>query len=184
MGKLIYATPLSLDGYLGDGDYEWSDPGEEGHAFFAEITAPIGTYLYGRRMYETMRVWEDPENFPGADQDMLDFATVWKAADKIVFSRTLDKVSTSKTRLVREFDPKMIRELKLKSTKDITISGSTLAAEALRLGLIDEIQLFIVPKMIGGGIPVFPKGVQVNLELQEERRFGDGWVFLRYRSII
>lgn len=178
MAKLIYATPVSIDGFIGNGEFEWSNPGDDGHAFFSEKTAPIGTYLYGRRMYEVMSFWENPE---GGDGDMMEFSRVWKSAEKVVYSGTLKSVSTSKTRLERSFDPAAILDMKQKASKDISISGPTLAAQAFRAGIVDEIQLFVVPKLIGNGISIFPKDILLDLELVEEKQFKPGWMFLRYQ---
>jgi dihydrofolate reductase len=146
MAKLIYLTPASLDGYIADdGNFDWSAPGEEAFAFITDLHRPIGTYLYGRKEYETMAVWETPEVIPGRTPAMLDFARIWQAADKIVCSKSRETVSTAKTRLEREFHPQAVRELKAQSPLDISVAGPTLAAHAIRTGLVDEYHLLVVP---------------------------------------
>ena len=183
MAKLIYATPTSLDGYIADdGNFEWSAPDEEGFAFISDLLRPIGMYLYGRRTYETMAIWETPDVIPGLKPAVLDFARIWQGAGKIVYSRSLETVATSKTRLEREFDTQVIRDLKAQSHHDVSVGGPTLAAHAIRAGLVDEYHLFVVPVMRGGGIRVLPGEVSVRLDLLEERRFANGWVCLRYRT--
>jgi dihydrofolate reductase len=172
---------VSLDGYVADerGDFEWAAPNPEVHAFVNDLELPVGTYLYGRRMYETMAVWEtvDPA---GQARETQDFAAIWRAADKIVYSSSLATVSTPKTRLERTFQPAAVQALKASLTRDLTVGGPTLAAEALRAGLVDECQLFIVPAVIGGGTHWLPHGWRVALDLLDLRRFGNGVVYLRY----
>jgi dihydrofolate reductase len=182
MAKLIYGTPTSLDGYITEKDYDWAAPDEDGFAFISDLERPIGTYLYGRRLYETMAVWQTPDTIPGATPPRLEFGRIWQAADKIVYSRSLQTVSTPKTRLEREFDAPAVRELKARLPHDLSVGGPTLAAQAIRHGLVDEIQLFVVPMVLGGGIQVLPSNVSVKLELLDERRFPDGMVYLRYRT--
>jgi dihydrofolate reductase len=184
VGELIYVTIASLDGYMEDesGDFEWTAPDEEVHAFINELERPVGTYLYGRRMYEVMRVWETPEALPDATPAMLEFGDVWRAADKVVYSRTLETVTTDRTRLERDFDAGAVRELKASAERDLTIGGPELAAHAIRAGLVDEYQLFVVPVLLGGGIRSMPDGVRAELELVDERRFEGGFVYLRYRA--
>jgi dihydrofolate reductase len=189
MAKLIYVMPTSLDGYVEDetGKFDWGTPDEEGFTFITDLERPIGTYLYGRKMYQTMAVWETPDVIPpdvvpGGRRTMLEFARTWQGAEKIVYSRSLETVSTPKTRLEREFDPQTIRELKAQSPHDITVGGPMLAAQAIRSGLVDEIQLFVVPMLIGGGKHVLPSDVCVQLDLLDERHFGNGMVYLRYRT--
>jgi dihydrofolate reductase len=183
MAKLIYLTPASLDGYIADdGNFDWSAPGEEAFAFITDLHRPIGTYLYGRKEYETMAVWETPEVIPGRTPAMLDFARIWQAADKIVCSKSRETVSTAKTRLEREFHPQAVRELKAQSPLDISVAGPTLAAHAIRTGLVDEYHLLVVPALLGGGIRVLPSNVRMRLELLDERRFADGMVYLRYHA--
>jgi len=183
--KLIYFTPTSLDGYIADdGNYEWSAPNEEVFAFINDLERPIGTYLYGRKVYETMAVWETPDVIPGLTPAMLDFARIWQAAEKIVYSKSLMTVSTAKTRLEHDFDPHRIRDLKTHSLHDVSVSGPNLAAHAIRTALVDEYHLLVVPTMLGGGNPVLPGDVSVKLDLLDERRFGNGMVYLRYRARI
>jgi len=183
MAKLIYFIPFSLDGYIGDEiiGYDWSLPDKEVFAFITDHLRPMGTYLYGRRMYETMAVWQTPEVIPDLTADMREFAQVWQTADKVVFSKTLKKVSTPNTRLEQEVDAQAVRDLKSRSSRDITVGGPKLAAHAIGAGLVDEYQLLIVPALLGGGIRVLPEEVRVNLELLEQRQFASGWVYLRYR---
>jgi dihydrofolate reductase len=184
VGDLIYSAIASLDGYTADedGDFSWAAPGEEVHAFINDLLRPVGTYLYGRRMYEVMRVWETPEALPDASPATLEFADVWRAADKVVCSRTLEAVATERTRLERDFDVEAVRELKGSAERDLAVAGPELAAHALRAGLVDEYQLFVVPALVGGGTRAVPDGVRIELELVEERRFGGGFVYLRYRA--
>jgi dihydrofolate reductase len=184
MGKLIYAAITSLDGYVADedGKFEWAAPDEEVHSFVNDLERPIGTYLYGRRMYEVMAVWEHEENLPGHSPVTMDFARVWQAADKVVYSRTLEAPSTARTRIERDFEPEAIRRMKARAGSDISVGGPELAAEAIRAGLVDEIHLLVNPILVGGGKASLPDGVRVPLELLEERRFGNGVVYLRYRT--
>lgn len=184
MAKLIYFIPTSLDGYIGDEaiGYGWSVPDEEVFAFINDLVRPIGTYLYGRKNYETMAVWQTPDVMPGLTPMMRDFARIWQAADKVIVSKTLETVATPKTRLEREFDPQTLRDLKARSADDIAVAGPTLAAHAIRAGLVDEYHLLVVPRMLGSGIRVLPNGVSVKLQLLDERRFANGWVYLRYQA--
>jgi len=184
MAKLIYATPTSLDGYIADenGSPDWAAPDEEGFAFITDLLRPIGLYLYGRKMYDTMAIWETPDAIPGLTSAMLDFARIWQAADKIVYSKSLEIVSAPKTRLEREFDPQVVRNLKAQLPHDVSVGGPTLAAHAIRTGLVDEYHLFVVPVMIGGGKRVLPSNGCVKLDLLDERRFANGMVYLRYRT--
>ena len=174
MGKLTYSAICSLDGYIEDeqGKFDWAAPDDEVHAFINELERPIGTYLYGRRMYETMVAWETVDSHP--------YAEIWRAADKIVYSRTLESVASARTRIEREFDPEAVR--RLKEQGDVSVGGPALAAEAIRAGLVDEYQLFLVPVIVGGGKRVLPDGVRLDLELLGERRFEGGVVYLRYRE--
>jgi dihydrofolate reductase len=182
MAKLIYSAIASLDGYVEDADgaFEWAAPDEEVHAFVNDGERGVGTYLYGRRMYETMRYWETEGAGPDDHPVSRDFAQIWRAAEKIVYSRTLETVSTAKTRLEREFDHDAVRRLKESSPTDITIGGPALAGEAIAAGLVDEIQLLLGPILVGGGKAALPDDVRVQLELLDERRFTSGVVFLRY----
>ena len=184
MAHLIYSAISSLDGYTEDtdGKFDWAMPDEEVHRFINNLERPAGTYLYGRRMYETMMVWETDPNLAAESPLLRDFAEMWQAANKIVYSRTLATASTRKTRLERTFDPEAIRQLKASTEQDILIGGPELAAHAFRAGLVDECQLFLTPVIVGGGKPSLPGDVRLELELLEERRFGSGVVFLRYRS--
>ena len=185
MAKLIYFMPQSLDGFIaGDNeDMDWSVPDEKVSALINDQMRPIGTYLIGRKMYETMKVWQTPDVIPDLTPDMLDFASIWQAAEKIVYSRTLESASTPNTRLEREFDPQAIRALKARSPHELSVEGPHLAAQAIRAGLVDEYQLLVVPMILGSGLRILPSDVRVRLDLLEERRVGNGWVFLRYRSL-
>jgi dihydrofolate reductase len=183
MAKLVYSAITSLDGYVADqgGNFEWAAPDEEVHAFVNDLERPVGTYLYGRRMYEVMQYWETVAT---ADEPavMRDFAAIWRAADKVVYSTTLETVSSARTRIEREFDVDAVRRMKASANRDIGIGGPELAAHAIRAGLVDEWQLFLTPIIVGGGNPALPDDVVVPLELADERRFGSGVVYLRYRS--
>jgi dihydrofolate reductase len=178
MGRLIYSTIASLDGYVEDrnGKFDWAAPDEEVHRFVNELERPIGTYLYGRRMYDTMVYWATVHDQPGHIQD---YADIWQAADKIVYSKTLDAVSSDRTRIERSFEPDAVR--RLKTGADISVGGAALASEAFRAGLVDEYQTFVVPVVVGGGKRALPDDVHLELELLDERRFGNGTVYLRYR---
>lgn len=180
MATLIYSMLASLDGYIADADgvFDFAEPDREVHAFINDLERPIGTYLYGRGMYEMMTVWETLPVDESAE--MNDFAAIWRAADKIVYSTTLPAVSTPKTRLERAFEPEAVARLKAEADSDIAISGPGLAEHAWRAGLIDEVHLFVAPSIIGGGKRWLPDGVRVGLELLDERRFTGGMVFLRY----
>jgi dihydrofolate reductase len=182
MAKLIYPTISSLDGYVADesGKFDWAKPDEEVHTFVNDLERPAGTHLYGRRLYEVLVAWETMHERPDQPQVILDFAEIWQAADKIVYSRTLETVSSAKTRIEREFDPEAIRELKATSERDLLIGGPELAAEAIRAGLVDEYHLVVAPVVVGGGKRALPDGVRVDLELLDERRFASGFVYLRY----
>jgi dihydrofolate reductase len=184
VGELVYLTIQSLDGYIADehGDFSWGAPDEEVHAFVNDLARPIGTHLYGRRMYEVMQAWERPDDLPGVTGAMRDFAEVWRAADKVVYSRTLEAVPTARTRLERQFDAEAVRALKERSDSPLSVSGPTLAAEAFRAGLVDDLQLFIAPVIVGGGTRSLPDDVRLDLELVEERRFDGGMAYLRYRA--
>jgi dihydrofolate reductase len=177
---LVYSAITSLDGYVVDaeGNFEWAAPGEEVHAFINELERPIGTYLYGRRMYETMVYWDDADAFVDAAPVAREFSEIWRAADKVVYSRTLESVSSARTRLEREFEPEAVRQMK--ADGDLGVGGAELAAEALNAGLVDEIQLFLTPVIVGGGRRALPDGLRTSLELLDERRFASGVVYLRY----
>jgi dihydrofolate reductase len=184
VAKLIYMTIASLDGYVADedGKFDWAMPDEEVHAFVNDLERPIGTHLYGRRLYEVMASWETMHTLPDQTPLALDFAAIWQAAEKIVYSRTLETVSSARTRIEREFDPEAVRRMKAGADQDITIGGATLAAEAIRAGLVDELHVIASPIVVGGGTPSLPDGVRWELELLDERRFANGVVYLRYRA--
>jgi dihydrofolate reductase len=183
MAKLIYSAIVSLDGYVEDahGRFGWAAPGEDVHAFVNELERPVGTYLYGRRMYEAMIFWEKARPADYQSPAVRDFISIWRTANKVVFSRTLDEVSSERTRIEREFDPERVRELKLTSDRDLTIGGAELAGQAIVAGLVDECQLLLVPVVVGGGKRALPNGVHAGLRLLDQRRFEDGVVFLSYR---
>jgi dihydrofolate reductase len=182
MAKLIYAAIASLDGYVEDqeGKFDWAMPDEEVHAFVNDLERSIGTYLYGRRMYETMVFWETAST---ADEPSVfrDYAEIWRAAEKVVYSRTLETVAAARTRLERDFDPDAVRALKQSAVADISVGGAELAGEALGAGLVDECHLFLFPVVVGSGKRALPDGVRAQLELLDERRFGNGVVHLHYR---
>jgi dihydrofolate reductase len=176
---------MSLDGYVEDatGTFEWAAPDEDVHAFVNDLERPVGTYLYGRRMFETMVFWESPPDLAEEPPVVQDFAAIWQSADKIVYSRTLEMVTSSRTRIERDFDPEAVRQLKATAARDLTVGGPELATQAVEAGLVDEYQLFLVPVVVGGGKRALPdKSVRVDLELLDERRFRDGTVYLRYRT--
>jgi dihydrofolate reductase len=183
MAKLIYSTITSLDGYVADedGKFDWAEPDEEVHSFVNDLYRPVGTFLFGRRMYEVLVAWEA---ISLADQPpfIQDFAEIWRAADKIVYSRTAETVSSARTRIEREFDPDAVRQLKATAERDIGVGGPDLAGQAIKAGLVDEIHLVVAPVVVGGGIEALPDNVRLDLELLDERRFGNGMVHLRYRS--
>ena len=183
MARLIYSAIASADGYVEDaaGSFGWAAPGEELLRFVNDLERPVGTYLYGRRMYETMLYWETADTVPGQPSYVRDFTGIWQAAGKIVFSTTLPSVSTASTRIERNFDPGMIRELKSATQNDMTVGGADLAGQAIKAGLVDELQLFLVPVVVGGGKRALPHGVRLDLELLDTRRFACGAVYLRYR---
>jgi len=182
VGRLVYSTQVSLDGCIADreGSFAFSEPDDEVHAFVNDALRPIGTHLYGRRLYEVMRYWEtvpEDDTVPPVERD---FGRYWRAADKIVWSRTLDGVDSGRTTLEREFDPDAVRRLKDGSSTDLLVGGAELASAALRAGLVDEVRLFVFPVLVGGGRPAFGDDVRARLELREERRFAGGVVHLRY----
>jgi dihydrofolate reductase len=183
VAQLICTALASLDGYIADenGNFDWAAPDEEVHAFVNDLERPIGTYLYGRRLYEVMRYWETAHTEPDQSPVALDYANVWQRADKIVYSTTLESVTSARTRIERTFDPQAVRAMKEAADRDLSIGGPTLAAHAFRAGLVDEIGLFLSPVVVGGGRRFLPDNPRLNLELMEERRFGNGVVYLRYR---
>ena len=182
MAKLIYAAIASLDGYVEDeeGRFDWAMPDEEMHAFVNDLERPIGTYLYGRRMYETMVFWETASTETDEPAVFRDYAEIWRAAEKIVYSGTLQTPSSARTRIEREFEPDAIRQLKLDSTADIAVGGAELAGQAIGAGLVDECHLFLCPIVVGGGKRALPDHVRTQLELLDERRFKTGVVLLHY----
>ena len=182
MARLIYSAIASLDGYIEDADgrFEWAEPDEEVFAFVNELERPIGTYLYGRRMYETMLFWETQGSDEPSPPVARDFAQIWRRAEKVVFSHTLPGVSTARTRLESVFDPVAVRRLKDAAVQDLTVAGAELAAQAMAAGLVDECHLFLHPVLVGGGKRALPGGVRAHLELLSERRFASGVVYLRY----
>jgi len=182
MAKLIYSAIASLDGYVADetGNFDWAAPDEEVHRFVNDRERPIGIYLYGRRMYEVMRFWETEPAVAYQPPFVQDYANIWRAADKIVYSKTLDTVPTARTRIERDFDPEAVRQLKAAAGRDISVGGPELAAQAFEAGLIDELQLSLVPILVGGGKQALPSEVHTKLELLDERRFSNGVVYVRY----
>jgi dihydrofolate reductase len=184
MAKLIYSAITSLDGYVADenGNFDWAAPDEEVHRFVNDLERPIGTYLYGRRIYETMVYWETAHTLPDQPPFIQDFAGIWQAADKIVYSKTLDTPSSARTRIERDFDPDAVRRMKASAERDISVGGPDLAAQAIKAGLVDEYQLFLTPIIVGGGKQSLPDNVRLELELLDERRFGNGVVHLHYRT--
>lgn len=184
MARLIYSAITSLDGYVADkeGKFDWAAPDEELHTFVNDLERPVGTYLYGRRMYEVMAFWENTSFFANQPPFIQDFARIWQAADKIVYSRTLGAISSARTRIERDFDPDALQRLKTRAERDITVGGADLAAQAIKAGLVDEYHLFITPILVGGGVPSLPNDVRVKLDLLDERRFGGGVVYLHYRT--
>ncbi len=182
MAKLMYSAITSLDGYVADedGSFDWSAPDEEVHTVVNDLERPVGTYLYGRRMYEVMLGWETAQT-AGQPRFMRDFAALWQAADKIVYSKTLETASSARTRIERTFEPEAVLEMKARSGRDISVGGPDLAAQAIKAGLVDECHLFVSPIMVGGGNPALPSNVRLELELLDERRFSNDVVHLHYR---
>ena len=184
MADLVYTALASLDGFINDRDgrFEFAAPDAEVHAFVNELERPAGTYLYGRRLYEVMAYWETVET-DGEAPEVRDYAELWRAADKVVYSSTLPEVTTARTRLERTFDPDAVRALKAAATQEVTVGGAGLAAAAFRAGLVDEIRLILAPAIVGGGIRALPDDVRIDLELVDERRFAGGMVYVRYRVV-
>jgi dihydrofolate reductase len=182
MAKLIYSAIVSLDGYVADvdGNVDWAVPDEEVHAFINDLDRPLGTYLYGRRMYEAMVGWETDHTLAEQSPVMRDFAQIWQAAEKIVYSRTLEAVSTARTRIERDFEPDAVRQMKSSAQRDMIVGGADLAAHSFRARLVDECHLFVVPIVVGGGKRSLPDDVRLELELLDERRFEGGVVHLHY----
>jgi dihydrofolate reductase len=185
MAKLHYSVIMSLDGYVEDehGTFDWAAPDDEVHAFVNDLERSVGTYLYGRRMYETMVYWETAHTIADQPRVVLDFAQLWQAADKIVYSTTLLTVQSARTRLERAFDPDAVRQLKAAAERDLTVGGADLAAQAIKAGLVDEYHLLVVPVVVGGGKSALPTHVWLTLELVAERHFGTGVVYLHYRAV-
>ncbi len=183
MAKLIYSAIASLDGYVADaeGKFDWSAPDEEVHAFVNQLARPLGTHLYGRRMYEVLVAWETMET-AGQPAEIEDFAAIWRGADKVVYSRTLESASSARTRIEREFDPEAVRRRKAEAERDISIGGPELAGQALRAGLVDEVHLFLNPVIVGSGNPALPADLRLPLELLDQRRFEGGVVHLHYAT--
>jgi dihydrofolate reductase len=184
LAKLIYSALMSLDGYVADkeGKFDWAAPDEEVHTFVNDLERNIGTHLYGRRMYEVMAFWETADTLADESPVFRDYAEIWQAADKVVYSRSLEAVTTQRTRLDREFNPAAIRQMKAEADRDISVGGPHLAAEAIKAGLIDEYHFFVTPIVVGGGNPALPDDVLVKLKLVDDHRFGNGTMHLHYRS--
>jgi dihydrofolate reductase len=182
--RLIYSTIESLDGYVADenGRFDWGEPDEEVHTFVNDLVRPVGTYLYGRRMYEVMRAWETL-SIDGEPSPIRDFAQIWRAADKIVYSSTLGAPSSARTRIERAFDPESVRRLKTAAARDLAVGGPMLAARAFEAGLVDELQVVVAPVVVGAGTRSLADGLRLQLELVDERRFGNGMVHLRYHTV-
>ena len=184
MAKLMYSVIASLDGYVADadGNFDWAAPDEDVHTFVNDLERPIGTYLYGRRMYEVMVFWETAHTLADEPPSIRDFTEIWQAADKVVYSATLETVSSARTRIERSFDPGAVRQMKAAAGRDISVGGPDLAAKAIEAGLVDECHLFVAPIVVGGGTRALPDDVRLELELLGERRFGNGMVHLHYRT--
>ena len=184
MANLIYSMTASLDGYIADehGKFDWAEPDEEVHAYINDLHRPVGTYLLGRRMYEVLAYWDDPPALDEQPSFVQQFAEIWQAADKVVYSGTLERARTERTRIERDFDLEAIRQLKAQSDRDVAVGGPELAAQAIRAGLVDDYQLFVAPVVVGAGKQVLPGDRRIDLELADERRFRNGTVFLHYRT--
>jgi len=185
MAKLIYISNVSLDGYIEDehGSFDFTEPDDEGFAFITDLVRPVGTYLYGRRLYTTMAVWETEPALAAQSELRREFADLWQAADKVVYSTTLEAASTARTELARNFDADSVRRLKASAAGDLTVGGANLAAHAFEGGLVDECHLFVAPVLLGGGKPALPRGTRAELELLDERRFGNGIVYVSYHVL-
>jgi dihydrofolate reductase len=184
VAKLIYSAITSLDGYVADenGNFDWAAPDEEVHSFVNDLERSVGTYLYGRRMYEVMVYWETADTLVDQPPFIRDYVEIWQAADKIVYSKTLEEVSSARTRIERDFDPEAVRQLKSRAARDISVGGPELAGQAIKAGLVDEYHLFVAPVVVGGGKGSLPDHVRLDLELLNERPFGNGMVHLHYRT--
>jgi dihydrofolate reductase len=184
MASLIYTTIASLDGYIADedGKFDWAEPDEEVHTFINDLERPVGTYLLGRRMYEVLAYWDDPPALDEQPSFVQEFTQIWRAADKVVYSRTLETARTARTRIARDFNAEAIRQLKAQADHDVAVGGPDLAAQAIRAGLVDDYQLFVMPIVVGAGTQALPRDGRIELELVDERRFRNGTVFLHYRT--
>ncbi|HEV2034161.1 MAG TPA: dihydrofolate reductase family protein [Candidatus Dormibacteraeota bacterium] len=184
MAQLIYSAITSLDGYVADenGSFDWAAPNEEVHRFVNDLERPIGTYLYGRQMYEVMLYWETAHTIAGQPPFVIEFSEIWRAADKVVYSTTLERAPSARTRIEHTFDPGAVRQMKVSAERDISVGGPHLAAQAIGAGLVDEVRLFVSPMVVGGGNQALPNNVRVPLTLLDEHRFGNGVVYLRYRN--
>jgi dihydrofolate reductase len=184
MARLIYTAIASLDGYVSDknGNFDWAAPDEEVHSFVNDLERPAGTYLYGRRMYEVMAVWETAHTLADQAPVIKEYAEIWQAADKIVYSKTLKSVTSKRTTIERDFEPEAVRQMKAHAGRDLTVGGPDLASQAIRAGLVDEYHLFVTPIVVGGGNPALPDDIRVKLELLDERRFEGGVVHVHYRA--
>lgn len=182
MAKLIYSALTSLDGYVADenGKFDWAEPDEEVHTFINDLARPVGTYLFGRRMYEVMVAWENLD-LAGEPPVVRDFAEIWRTADKVVYSMTLRTVSSARTRIERDFNAEAVRQMKARTTRDVSVGGPDLAAHVFRAGLVDECHLFLAPVVVGGGTRALPAKMRFKLELLDQRRFGNSVTYLRYR---
>jgi dihydrofolate reductase len=185
MADLIYSAIASLDGYIEDdqGKFGWAEPDEEVLRFLNELERPIGTYLYGRRMYETMSYWESALIGEGVPEYVRDWAQIWRGAEKVVFSRTLGTVTAPRTRIERDFDARLIGDLKATVSRDLTVGGADLARHAIEAELVDEFHLYTVPVIVGGGKPWLPRGTRLHLDLLDTHTFRSGFVFLKYRTV-
>ena len=183
MGKLIYVSNVSLDGYIEDEDgrFDWSEPDDEQFVFITDLVRPIGTWLYGRRLYDAMAVWETDPALAAQSELLADFADVWQTGDKVVYSTTLDAVPTTKTRIERRFDAASVRDMKAAARSDLLIGGAEVATQALEAGLVDECHLFIGPVLLGGGKPALGAHARADLQLLDHRRFNNGVLYVRHR---
>ena len=184
MARLTYSMSVSLDGYVedADGKFDWSAPDEEVHAFVNDLHRGVGTFLLGRRIHDELTYWDDPPDLDEQPSCVQDFAAIWQAADKVVYSRTLEALRTERTRVESAFDPEAVRRMKSQSERDLGIGGPELAAQAIAAGLVDDVQLFVVPIVLGAGKPALPLDRRLALRLQDERRFANGTLFLHYRT--
>jgi dihydrofolate reductase len=183
MVQLIYSVIASADGYVEDaaGTFDWAAPSEDLLSFINDLERPVGTYLYGRRMYQTMRYWETAGTVPDQSPSFREFTSIWQSAEKIVFSKTMESAPSARTRIERNFDPDAVRQLKSTTERDMTVGGADLAGQAIKAGLVDELQLILVPVIVGAGKQALPAGVRSDLELLNTRQFACGAVYLRYR---